>query len=561
MLKTIQFTLLIALAMAGAIRAVGQHTYTVTGKLGETVQGVIMLEYDTYINGKEQYISDTAEVKNGKFSFSGTISYPVYCRLRLFPVNWTYRDRGTFNFFYLDPGATTVTSNTGLEEATITGGPSQATYTAWQTTRKPLQDSAKKIAADGYHLGKDMNAEGVRAMQERAAPLYKQLSVIDSTFIATHPTSQVAFDAATRNLKYGRPNMQQLETALHRFSGSVLQTPPARYLQQKLAKEKGLQPGKPAPVFASHDLAGRSVTMSSFKGNYVLLAFIKYGPDLTLGNAADNLQRAGTVLKGDNLKLVTIVQPHDSSEAVAYLQEKGLNWTGVIENRTAHDISLRSVFNLNDNESAVYLIGPDGKFVSSSIALDSDIATQISGKIPGAGERIARNSASAGPDGPLNVFVGSEITSYPKVEWLKGSAVDHFDRDTIYIVELWATWCVPCIAAMPHLSELQRRFKHKKVVIIAQQIWEDNKDRVWQFIKNKGADLDYRVAFSGPRGSDFDKRWCVPAQVSGIPRTFVIQDGKLVWDTFPTTLNDAVLQLLVDKQFTIAKAQALQNGK
>jgi thiol-disulfide isomerase/thioredoxin len=116
---------------------------------------------------------------------------------------------------------------------------------------------------------------------------------------------------------------------------------------------------------------------------------------------------------------------------------------------------------------------------------------------------------------------------------------------------------VPCIAAMPHLSDLQRKFKDKNVIIIAQGVWEDDKAKAASFVKSKGKDLDYLVAFSGQKGSEFDRRWCIPAQVSGIPQTFVIQHGKLVWQTYPTNLNDDILQLLIDQKFTIEKAEAL----
>ena len=154
---------------------------------------------------------------------------------------------------------------------------------------------------------------------------------------------------------------------------------------------------------------------------------------------------------------------------------------------------------------------------------------------------------------------GSNVTDYPKVDWLKGDSVTKFDKDKIYIVELWATWCMPCIMAMPHLNDLNLQFKDKNVVFIGQNVMEADKDKVAKFVEKKGDGLSYRVAFSGGEGSDFDKKWMRLAGISAIPQTFVIQNNTLVWITHPTKLTKEVLQLLIDGKFTIQAAEALTN--
>ncbi|WP_157274063.1 TlpA disulfide reductase family protein [Pedobacter sp. BAL39] len=149
------------------------------------------------------------------------------------------------------------------------------------------------------------------------------------------------------------------------------------------------------------------------------------------------------------------------------------------------------------------------------------------------------------------------IPEYPNVEWIKGTPVKAFEKDKIYIVELWATWCKPCIAAMPHLNAMHLRFKDKNVVFIGQDVMESDRSKVDAFVKEMGDGLSYTIAYSGPEGSDFDKKWVKAAGVTGIPQTFIIQNNKLVWQTHPSNLNDEVIQLLVDGKFTIDAAKAL----
>ncbi|RKR82930.1 AhpC/TSA family protein [Mucilaginibacter gracilis] len=152
---------------------------------------------------------------------------------------------------------------------------------------------------------------------------------------------------------------------------------------------------------------------------------------------------------------------------------------------------------------------------------------------------------------------GSAIADYPKVDWLQGEPISHFDKDKIYVVELWATWCKPCIAAMPHLNGLHQKFKDKKVVFIAQDVMEADVQKVLAFVKENGDKMSFRVAFSGMRGSDFDTKWVRAAGVNSIPQTFIIQNNTLVWQTDPNMLNEEVLQLLVDGKFTIKDAEAI----
>jgi len=151
--------------------------------------------------------------------------------------------------------------------------------------------------------------------------------------------------------------------------------------------------------------------------------------------------------------------------------------------------------------------------------------------------------------------VGTEVSDYPKVDWVKGEPITQFDKDKIYIVELWATWCGPCKAAIPHLNELSKKFDGK-VTIIGQGVFEGDKEAVEKFVKEKGDDMSYRVAFGGDDGSDIDKKWLKPANIRGIPQSIVIQHNKVVWMTHPIDLSDAALQMLVDGKFTIEAAKA-----
>jgi thiol-disulfide isomerase/thioredoxin len=42
----------------------------------------------------------------------------------------------------------------------------------------------------------------------------------------------------------------------------------------------------------------------------------------------------------------------------------------------------------------------------------------------------------------------------------------HLDNDTVYLVNFWATWCVPCIKELPAIEKIAEEFKNDKLKII-----------------------------------------------------------------------------------------------
>jgi thiol-disulfide isomerase/thioredoxin len=145
--------------------------------------------------------------------------------------------------------------------------------------------------------------------------------------------------------------------------------------------------------------------------------------------------------------------------------------------------------------------------------------------------------------------VGDAAPPITKVTaWLNGSPVTAFEKDKVYVLEFWATWCGPCIAAMPHLTELGNEYKAKGLVVIGMTNKDDNgnnKESVTRFVeKNKGEKLGYAVAYSD--GEENNAAYMEAAGQNGIPCSFVIgKDGKVAYIGHPVGL-DMVLPKVLD---------------
>ena len=91
----------------------------------------------------------------------------------------------------------------------------------------------------------------------------------------------------------------------------------------------------------------------------------------------------------------------------------------------------------------------------------------------------------------------------------------------VVLLDFWATWCVPCREAMPHIRDVAKKFQGQPLVILSVSL--DSDEQKWkEFIgKNEMTWPQYRDGgFTGPIAKIFD--------VTAIPHTFTIDaDGVL----------------------------------
>src|SRR5262245_21788095 len=99
--------------------------------------------------------------------------------------------------------------------------------------------------------------------------------------------------------------------------------------------------------------------------------------------------------------------------------------------------------------------------------------------------------------------IADKAPARPVERWEKGNPFTGFGRARAYVVEFWATWCGPCVASMPHLTELQHEYKDKGVTIIGMTSTDVNGntlEKVEKMVKDKGDEkMGYTVAWDTNR--------------------------------------------------------------
>lgn len=344
-----------------------QTGFQINGTTPASKEGcVVYLDYTS--NGES--ISDSTIVTNGTFQFRGAVSEPSYSRM-IFDHQgqgkYMIQNIGDRLYFYVGNENYHIAITDSLHNAAITGSPMHAEYTAFLNEVGgcfiAIMDEAGKTAASIPQSDPQYN-EKMTALRNKYDKILADRRLKELEFAKNNPNSIFSAEAL-RDVANGHP-LSEIEPVLASLSEEVRNLSTAKQLAARIQAEKTIQIGNIAPDFTQPDINGQPVSLSDYRGRYVLVDFwASWCAPCRAENP--NLVKAYEAYKDKGLEVLGVSLDSKSGRDawLKAIEKDGLPWVHVSDlkgwsNAVAVLYGVRGV-------PQNYLIDPEGRIVASNL--------------------------------------------------------------------------------------------------------------------------------------------------------------------------------------------------
>jgi peroxiredoxin len=261
------------ICLFGMIWGANAQQFTIEGDMGKNVEGaIVILNYPK----DNQYQQDSGFVKNGKFRITGTVAEPVTGYIRLVKADSEAHDdmeqRSDDNQVFLEPMVIKIKSSDGImKKAIIKGGPGQLALLELQKQLKPYDAKLEPLMDSMMHYFVNKDEAGVEKFRKLSRPVYDEINVVKRAFVKSHPDSYLSLSLVKDNSFV--IEVETFAPLLNSLSTRMKNTNTGKSMAARLDIAKKTAVGMQALDFTLPDTSGTSVTLSSFKGRYVLVDF------------------------------------------------------------------------------------------------------------------------------------------------------------------------------------------------------------------------------------------------------------------------------------------------
>jgi peroxiredoxin len=347
-----------------------QKGFTISGDVSKVKDPIAKVYLNYYADGKSTM--DSAEVKDGKFSFTGTLADPVMGSLRakyqevpgaksMKAISYNRDIKQVF----LENSKIKIASVDSFANATIKGSKSHTAYVSWTDLTKEETAQSAALNKEYSEFYKKKDKAGMDKIDAAFDKLTEQKNIKNKQYLKDNASSPIAMFVLKQYAGYDI-NADDVEPMFLALPEQLRASPAGKDMTEKLETAKKTGVGKMAMDFTQNDTLGIPVSLSSFRGKYVLIDFWASwcGPcrqeNPNVVKAFDAYNSKGFTVLG-----VSLDQPTAKDKWMKAIHDDKLTWTQVSDLKYwKNDVAVQyGIQAIPQN----FLIDPQGKIVGKNL--------------------------------------------------------------------------------------------------------------------------------------------------------------------------------------------------
>jgi len=141
--------------------------------------------------------------------------------------------------------------------------------------------------------------------------------------------------------------------------------------------------------------------------------------------------------------------------------------------------------------------------------------------------------------------VGNKAPEINVTKYIENIPQDKSVKGKYILLEFWATWCAPCLGAVPHLNNLKEKYKKREDILFLSMTYEEP-DKVLKTLKR----VRFKTCVVTDQSEVTFKNFGVERDKTiSVPRTILIDNkGNVKWIGNPYQLTDSLFDSFVNEK-------------
>lgn len=341
--------------------------FSIKGTIAGVQTGKVFLE--KIVDGRPQSI-DTADVVDGKFSFTGKMELPDFRLLRM-------NEQDYFAQLFLDNSTIKIVAyKDSLQATKITGSPTQDVFQIYLNEMMKMNKQVQELQQKYQSAMSTGNVEEAKKAEIDFNAMNDNMKVFVKNFVKEHNNSVVA--AFTLMQLANEIESAELDSIIAKFPAEISTSEYVIKLKEMALAKKVTEIGAIAPDFTMNDPAGNPVALSSLRGKVVMIDFwASWCAPCRQENP--NVVKLYQKYKSKGFEIIGVSLDRGREEWLKAIKDDQLSWVHVSDLQYWQNAAAR-LYSVNAIPQT-YLLDAEGKIIAKGLRSEQ-LAAKLSELFP-----------------------------------------------------------------------------------------------------------------------------------------------------------------------------------